>query len=429
MKKGFILKRINIERGNRVEYDYEYDSSLKQYFCRKKVFFAEYDVDISHVPVSLLSIPLLANVLPISWFIGFDVYVDALDAEFFKSQAEIKEEFQSLYPALKENFSSLYVRKIIKNSLNGSKSAMFFSAGIDSYTTFFRHQTEAPDLVTLIGADIPISDKKQTKIAVELISSESLLTNNCKYIVRTNLRDFYTYKVDLLLPRFNWWGEVQHGMSIIGSIVPLSYIRRYSKVYIASSRTNKVEVPWGSAPHIDNKMRWSDLKVIHDGEEMEREEKVDYFVQKCNEIDYRPKLRVCHSELNRGVNCSKCEKCIRTCFSIMLSGDNPNLYGFHVNENIFDEVMDILAHKYDQEGHNHYWMQLVKKFRSDRNKAFLFNLEIDDSRIDRILNTCTKENSQIIERRKSRLEKTKFIIRNKLSGMFKLYLKIRQRKI
>ena len=38
-------------------------------------------------------------------------------------------------------------------------SACFFSGGVDAHTTLFRHLDEKPDLVTIWGCDVKLSDK------------------------------------------------------------------------------------------------------------------------------------------------------------------------------------------------------------------------------------------------------------------------------
>lgn len=76
------VKKINIsDEGKKVTFDYELSKEIKKYFSSQK-FFVEYDVVIASVPENILVIPFLANVLPISWFAGFDVYVNELDKEF-----------------------------------------------------------------------------------------------------------------------------------------------------------------------------------------------------------------------------------------------------------------------------------------------------------------------------------------------------------
>lgn len=72
------VKKINIsDEGKKVTFDYELSKEIKKYFSSQK-FFVEYDVVIASVPENILVIPFLANVLPISWFAGFDVYVNEL---------------------------------------------------------------------------------------------------------------------------------------------------------------------------------------------------------------------------------------------------------------------------------------------------------------------------------------------------------------
>ena len=60
--------------GKTVNYNYEVDRELSKYFNKKESFYITYDRIISGTPESIIVIPLLANIMPISWFLGFDVY-------------------------------------------------------------------------------------------------------------------------------------------------------------------------------------------------------------------------------------------------------------------------------------------------------------------------------------------------------------------
>jgi hypothetical protein len=426
IKRKFVIKTIRIVNKTKVEYDYEYHSALKKYFSKKSTFFVEYDTDVSDVPNSILAIPLLANVLPISWFVGFDLVIDELDISFAAAQEQIKKEFHRIYPELKNKPSCLIINKLVRNLICGENIAQFFSGGLDSYTTYFRHFDENPDLITLIGADIPLEDLNQQKRVLQMNEEERILKRNERLIIKTNLRDFYTYHVNLLVPNLSWWGEVQHGMAIIGSAAPLAFIKKYKKIYIASTDSYSDQLPWGSKPYIDNNMKWADIEVIHDGFEMERIEKTNYLVKKCNEIDYRPKLRVCYSELNNGINCSKCEKCVRTAFGIMVSNDDPNKYGFNFTDNIFDKVIHILSGNIRETAW--MWQLTLDKFKNNH-AVFLFNMDQCDPRINKILNTNLQSALDSDERKNLFLKKIKFIIINNFSRLFDIYLKIRQKRL
>jgi hypothetical protein len=91
---------------------------------------------------------------------------------------------------------------------------MLYSGGVDALTTYLRQRGHNLDLVTIHGADIPIDDIDQWDDLLQFINAEELLVQNKKYHVKCNFRDFYTYKVDLLVD-MGWWGKVQHGLALL----------------------------------------------------------------------------------------------------------------------------------------------------------------------------------------------------------------------
>jgi len=52
-------------------------------------------------------------------------------------------------------------------------------------------------------------------------------------------------------------------LSVFGA--PLTYIEKVEKLYIASSFTDEIKLPWGSHPDLDNNVRWTNTRVEHDG--------------------------------------------------------------------------------------------------------------------------------------------------------------------
>ena len=426
INRRFSINSIRIVNKTKVEYEYEYAPSLNKYFKKNEIFFIEFDIDVSNVPRSILGIPFLSNLLPISWFLGFDIYIDEVDENFFKAQEKIKNEFLRLYPELAKKPSGLMVDRLSKNSISGSKPAMLFSGGIDSYTTYFRHFDETPDLITVIGADIPLNDFTLQERVLSLNSSEKILEQNKKFVIKTNFQDFYTYHVDLLLPDLSWWGEVQHGMALIGSTSPLTYINGNNIVYIASTNTEKIQIPWGSNPYIDNNMKWADVEVIHDGYELERIDKIKYIVQESIARNYRPKLRVCYSKLNSKINCSECEKCVRSAFGIMLSNDNPNLYGFDFSEKIFDTIVHILSGKLNAKWKRRQWQQLTDLFRKHLNNIYLFGKDNNEPEIKLLLKIIIPDAFES-NKQSSIIKKFKFVLLRKFPKEFDVYLKLREK--
>ncbi|MDH7446584.1 hypothetical protein [Aquimarina sp. 2201CG14-23] len=423
-----ILKLHEIsysDEGRKIVYDYTIDAQIKKFFTEGESFYSKYEIDVSAVPDSIAVIPFLSNMLTIAWYAGFNIEVPEVDEDFYYAQEKIKEEFAKR-DASYTLTGKLIAGKLIKNDIKGSQSAMLFSGGVDAYATYIRVYDQKPDLITIHGADISIDDKAQWNDFTDFINSEKLLDDHNKEFIETNLRDFYTYQVELLLKDIGWWGKVQHGLSLVGSIAPISYIYKYNAIYIASSYTDHIDIDWGSTPDIDEKITWGGgIEVFHDGYDLKRQDKVDLIAQFASKTDTKFKLRVCYSELRTEFNCSNCEKCFRTILGLILNGKNPNHYGFNVDENIYDKFYEVLEIGGGSKGVQYFWWELMEKakkvddfyvFNNKETETIQIN-EIREGKIDTLL-------EQKINNPNKAKHRIKFIIRNKFPWLQKLYRKI-----
>lgn len=423
------LNKIGFEEGGKqITYRYSASAGVEKFLNRKKTFYAKYGVDVSGVPESIAVIPFLANWLPIAWFAGFDIEVNELDEDFYQAMENVKQEFSKQFPTYRLT-GSLTAKKTVKNHIKGNKTAMLFSGGVDAYATYIRVYDQNPDLVTIFGADIALEDTVQWKDFTNFIETETLLDRNNKEYIETNVRDFYTYQVELLLKDIGWWGKVQHGLSLIGSLAPLSFVKNYGSIYIASSYTEHVAIAWGSTPEIDERITWAAVKVNHDGYELKRQDKVDLITQFSTNTDTKFKLRVCYSELRTQFNCSNCEKCFRTILGIILNDKNPNDYGFHVDDTIYDKIFQSLGQGGSSQGLRYFWWELMEKAKSTDDFFVFSNKEAETKEMDRIRNgelqSQLERNVNSNNRLKQRLL---FIIRNKFPWLPGLYKKILVRK-
>lgn len=422
-----VLNTIHFkDSGKRIDYGYSVSSKFKKFFTKNKPFYSTYDISVESVPESIAVIPFLCNVLPISWFGDFEIVVNEVDQDFLKSIALVKDEFAKQYPSYSLG-GKLSFKKSVSNKAQGSKTAMLFSGGVDAYATYIRSIDSNPDLITILGADMSIEDKSQWNDFTDFIENEELLKNNPKIYIESNVRDFYTYQVELLLKDIGWWGKVQHGLSLIGAVAPLSYLNGYSTLFIASSYTEQVAVAWGSTPQIDEKISWAGLKVNHDGYELKRQDKVDLIADFRKNKTLAFRLRVCYSERNTDFNCSNCEKCYRTILGLVLAGENPNNYGFSIDGTFYNQMYAVLNHGSASVGMKYFWWELMEKAKNVKN-PFVFDdseaetaqiKQIADGKIDAIL-------QQKIMNPHTEKKNIKFLLRNKFSGMYKLYKRIKK---
>lgn len=325
-----------------VEYTIKCSDTLKHFFIENKKMFVKYKEDISNVPSSILLIPLLYNIAPITWFTDAELIIDEVDKEFIESFEDIKKGFQEMYKDLKIG-GKVYVNNIVDNRrLNMTKkSATLFSGGVDSWSTYLSHIDEKPSLITVKGADIDLDDAIGWNIVKSKIEDIGRNNNSKCIFIESNFKVFLNQ--DNLSLKFKdymygWWASVQHSLGIVGLIAPITYVDEITQIYVPATYTKEFNKPWGSDPKIDNYIRWSNLTSYHDGYELSRQDKINLITGyvKNDEKKYLD-IRVCW-EGKGGVNCCKCEKCSRTILGIIIAGENPKEYGFDVDNSIYSQI-------------------------------------------------------------------------------------------
>lgn len=325
------LKTLN----NKLTASLDFSRNISKYFTTN-CFFAEYDENIEDIDKSILSIPPLSAVITVAWATGADIYVEYLDETYLNSLKKVQSVFKEWFPQFLYK-GKIYVKNIIKNKVNGKSYALLFSSGVDSLTSYIRNKDKHPILISIWGADIPLSKNEFWN------NVKSRLTDFAKHekvnihFIKTNSRELINDH--LLASKYGikegWWGQVCHGIMFLGVCAPLTVVNKIGTFLIASTYTKDFKMPWGSHPLIDNNISWADINVFHDGYELSRQEKIKHILKKNPK--YLSFLRSCHSQ-HLEYNCGLCEKCLRTIDNLVLEGIDPAKCNFNIQDGIFDLI-------------------------------------------------------------------------------------------
>jgi hypothetical protein len=317
-----------VENKTKVRYGLTCDAGMREYFSSERMFVT-YDVDVSNVPEHLLLIPLLSTLAPISWSLGAELRVPSIDKAFLDALGQIREAFRRLHPASSWG-GEISADRIVDHGQAAARgnSAILFSGGVDSVISFVAHRQENPRLVTVWGADLGLSQRRDW----EKVSTSNRTFAHSRSVdisfIETNFRTFFnSYKLEAGFPqRFpNWYSGYQQGLGLVGLCAPLSHVHALRRIYIPSTHTASFDRSWGSHPEIDNHIRWASTRTIHDGYELSRQKKLRLLAKYIREEGHRVPLRVCWAH---GTNCSRCEKCCITMLGLALEGLDPNDHGF-----------------------------------------------------------------------------------------------------
>lgn len=339
-----------VKNEKKIEIYFQTTKALNKYFNTNVFTYESSIYDLSLIPDSILVIPFVANVIPIIWITNSELRVPSLDETFFHSLNDIKKGYQNMYPKI--SFRGKLSIELIQNNLYKPKGKIvLFSGGIDAICTTLRHINENIELLTLWGsADYPTNNPEIWNIHLnDLKEFANKMHLNISYI-KTNFTEFipcgYRILDQLLKPStLHWWHDIQHGIGILGHVAPIAFLKQLETVYIASSYDiERQPYTCASDPSIDNFVKYGSTQVIHDGYELNRQDKISYIVQKTKELSLDINVHVClHQNLRS--NCCHCEKCYRTILGLLVEGADPNKFGFNIKDNDINKMIYDIENK------------------------------------------------------------------------------------
>ncbi len=325
-----VLKDIRKENCT-VSYDFSVSEGLSPFFSGKP-FVIQYPESIISVPDAVLAIPFVANILPLVWLANAMLRIEELDQTFYDCIPHLRGGFEEMFP--ESTFAGeIVVGRLVKaEPADKNGSAVFFSGGLDAVHTLVRHLEETPALVSIWGSDIRFENLDGWKTVHRGIAEYASRYSLPDVTIRSAFREFDNEealdKVFLERLQDTWWHGVKHGIGLLGHVAPYVYLHGITTVYIASSNCPADgHVRCSSNPITDNHVRFVNARVIHDGFESSRQDKVRQVVDYVDQTGISVSLHVCWLS-QAGSNCCRCEKCYRTMVALIAEGADPADYGF-----------------------------------------------------------------------------------------------------
>jgi len=372
MNGSFIrIERLKIIQNRTISLELTISKNNQKYFQTNQ-FFARYPNDIQNVPPGILYIPVISGIICVAWTIGADIYVEELDKTYVEALNKIRLIMKPWYPKLPFE-TKIHIGETRDHKFQKKGYSLLFSGGVDSLTSFLRHKQENPRLIMIWGAENPpysqeIKAKMKTQFQ-NFLDKENFRLN----FINTNSRavrneKYLGAKFGRYLTDFSWWGSMDHSIVLTGLCAPLT-VNHSGTVLFPSTFTKEFNYPWGSYPFIDNQISWGDVKVLHDGYEFRRQDKVRYLSNYIKESGRFLPLRVCWTPRanspTKELNCSRCEKCVNAMTGLMLEDINPNLCGFNQGADFFQYLKKkISAH--DRGKHDIFMWKDIQKNLAER---------------------------------------------------------------
>ena len=257
--------------------------------------------------------PFLAAVLLPCMKTGDDIFVRGIVSQKLLSNTKkIMELVSSWNIGLRK--TNIYVEylktekvKHLGKNPRKTRKASFFSAGVDSFYTYLKHQNDITDFILVHGFDVPLANKaffKDVKATVKKIATKE---NVHPIFVETNLADIIERKLI--------W-DFAHGGAL--AAVGLFLRKGIQTVYIAGAVKKNELFPYGTHPQLDKLWSTEITKFVHDGNEHSRLGKITSSIAKSElALD---NIRVCTQNFKGKYNCSQCFKCLSTMIMITCAG-------------------------------------------------------------------------------------------------------------
>lgn len=197
-----------------------------------------------------------------------------------------------------------------------TRTALFFTGGVDSFHALLRDRDTIDALVLVIGFDLRPDQTALCAQTIGMLRSVADHFGKQAVVVTTNLRPLF----DTCLG----WGKT-HGAAL--AAVSHLLAPSFGHAFIASSFRHDQIYPWGTHPDLDPLWSTDTMQIHHRHADTGR-------VDKIRDIAADPfalrHLRVCWQNTDDTYNCGRCAKCLRTRFALDLAGAPPDAAPFAI---------------------------------------------------------------------------------------------------
>lgn len=235
----------------------------------------------------------------------------AVDYRLHKNVQALLRQWRQWYP----NYAEIQIEaaSLSRKPQVGNGSASFFSGGIDSVFTAVEHPTYINNLISVEHTKNTESEIMNGFKRLEELSEYPVSTNRQHLQVTSN---FMTAFPEAL----NMWAFMIHGAMY--AAIAHCLTNQIAHAMLSSTHSYGGLIPWGSHPLTDALVSSSVLRLENYGGTHTRVEKTSTIARDLKALKI---LSVCsHGRLGgKYVNCSRCQKCLRTMVTLDLIGITP----------------------------------------------------------------------------------------------------------
>jgi len=263
---------------------------------------------------------LFVALYPIALALGEDVRVDApVSAALLERSGDIGE----IYRSFKNHFADWKAAWVAPDARpridapaepappGGDGVGLLFTCGVDSFHSLVRRGNggDGPPVSHLLfvdGFEHRLRHRPLFQQVLRSVAQVAAETSTELVVVETNLQ--------VLSDRFLPWA-IYHGAALASVGLAVSEL---SQVVIGSTRSFGELAPWGSHPLLDPMWSTEATRVVHDGCEARRAEKIWSTVAGSDVA--LATLQVCCTGRGTDYNCGRCGKCLATMAALAAGG-------------------------------------------------------------------------------------------------------------
>jgi hypothetical protein len=222
---------------------------------------------------------------------------------------ETSDRIQEIYREWSEGLSRVVVKAGSEvREPDGEGSALFFSAGVDSWFSLLTASeagSRPTHLLFLVGFDMEARHRQRVAQAMQAAREAARRYGAALVVCRSNVRE--------LSDRLAQW-SLYHGGYLAGVALALGGV--LESCYISASNSPDSIRHWGSHPELDALWSTESLRFAQAGFETNRFEKIARIA--ADDLALRT-LRVCWQPVDE-YNCGRCPKCALTMTALHLIG-------------------------------------------------------------------------------------------------------------
>ncbi len=211
------------------------------------------------------------------------------------------------------------ISKKIESADKIDRAGLFFSGGIDAYSSFYgnrkRFAREHPYSIKdgLLVYGLEIYDPTAFSYVYDSLRKATEALGITLIPVYSNI--YLEFREEDTKNNFSFW--INELMGATFAAIAHAFSKRLSVVSIASNADIAYLNPWGSHPLLDSNYSSCDLKIRHDGANLSRFEKTKLIHDQDVPLKY---LRVCNlikKYTSDAQNCGVCAKCVKTKLALL----------------------------------------------------------------------------------------------------------------